>query len=1023
MKIINVSKKLLFTSPFSQSKIFSIFDQIELNKQLSENHEQLLFIVPTRRYKTLLERHFFNYLNLQGFVLPAVKTIDEIWIELIHEKNPKIKFEKKWQREFFILSALKQHPEIIYNQSPNSWIQFFSESILFWESSVENTTSIDEIGYLMENEWIDPDRIQKFYDFYQTYKSLSESGNIISRERLRAFVPEENSFFSQFNTAVFLSIDEWIYDNWKALQIASRDCDNVIFSIDYQEKSETPHHLIDAVSYLFSAGFTENKSVKETDSEQDIFLNKFESKVEEVDHVASQILNLHETGKINLHDICVVVKEPQHYYSWIQKIFQDKNLAFNFSAGFPVSETSVAKLVLQIKSFCTQQCDSVALKNYLSHPLVNLSYLISTLDILIVEFGEQSGFQEWEKIGDQFLSQVKDEIYLESLDQSKQQRVRNLQKPVETFKKVVSWLSVQTSQIKAAETNYKRQTLIQKWVMNRINYEKAIDREELSFGSWNALQSIQSAFEQLSEFDKNDFGFSTSDYFHALENIILSAVWNEPVRDGVQILGPLEVKGINFKTIFFIGLHSGIYPQRKSFQYYFTQKEIEIIDSDYLNNLQKIERNEFQTILQNSQNQTYLTFSPHPEFPEGEASLFVELMKHQTTILESVYIPVYDLRTKQTSGQIKTEIQNKFNHFSEKLAYIEHLKNAGYNTKYDGQFESEKSIEMLNQAFYSKKEAFSPTDFENYAACGFKYYLEKIISVYGKEEFSEDLDPRLKGNILHEVVRSFYSEWKEPITDENIESAWKLISNILDKKLDADNSINLNTFAKQQFGQKLKSRDISPLFGFLEAEKILNLFYEPYQYEWAFGFNKDENPEFLIIKSKSGDIKIKGRIDRIDKVKSGSGFVCYDYKTGGKENTSDLIKYKKSFQFPIYNLAIESFLGEVEANWYYVLKKREELPFDMLQGFWGTKGAYKKFTPKGRTGFESQDAFNLELSGWKNTIADSVDQMRNGNFTLNHTAHIDKKGLNCPSYCAFESICRKDENRIEILFGNEGEEE
>ncbi len=1018
-----MSKKLLFTSSFSKAKIFSIFDQINLKKQLSEIHEHLLFVVPTRRYKTLLERHFFDYLKQNGFMLPVVKTIDEIWLELIHVNNPKLKFEKKWQREFFILSALKQHPEIIYNQSPNSWIQFFSQSILFWESSVGKTNSINEISYLTENEWIDENRIQRFYDFYQTYCELSESSNIISRERLRGFVSEENSFFSQFKTSVFLSIDEWIYDNWKLLQSASVDCENVVFSLDYQENSETPNHLLDAHSYLLSTGFTEIKSDPESAPVREIALNKFESKVEEVDRIASQILNLHEAGNIPLHEICLVVREPQHYYSWIQKIFQDKNLAFNFSAGFPVSETSVAKLVLLIKSFCTQQCDSIALKNYLTHPLVNLSFLTDTLDILIVEFGEQSGFLEWEKICDQFLNQVKDEVYIQSLDQSKQKRMRNLEKPVETLKKVISWLFVQIMQINDAATNHERQKLILNWMMNRINYEKAKDRDELSFGTWTALQVIQSGFEQLTEFDKNGIEFSSSDYFHALESIILSSVWNEPVRDGVQILGPLEVKGTNFNSLFFIGLHSRIYPERKSFQSFFTQKEIEIIDSSYLNNLQKIERNEFQTILQNPQNQAYLTFSPHPEFPEGEASLFVELLKHSNEIKEAVYNPFYDLRTKQTSGLAKNSIQEKFNHFSEKMEYVEHLKNSGENTKFDGMFNSENSKRKLDLTYFSKKEAFSPTDFENYAVCGFKYYLEKILAVYGKDEFSEDLDPRIKGNILHEVVRSFYTGWKDQITDDNIETAWNHISKIVDEKLIADVSLNLNTFAKQQFGLKLKSKEISPLFGFLEAEKVLNVFYEPFQFEWSFGINKDENPSFLMIKSNRGDIRIKGRIDRIDKVKSDSGFVCYDYKTGGKENTTELIRHRKSFQFPIYNLAINEFLGEVEANWYYVLKKREETSFDMLQGFWGTKSAYKKFTPKGRTGFESQEFFTEEIKSWKKVISETVDQMKVGNFSLNHTAHLEGKGLSCPTHCAFETICRKDENRIEILFGTEGEEE
>ena len=1018
-----MNKKLLFTSPFSKTKIFSIFDQINLKKQLTDNHEQLLFVVPTRRYKTLLERHFFDYLKQNGFMLPTVKTIDEIWLELIHPKNPKLKFERKWQREFFILSALKKHPEIIWNQPPNPWIQYFSQSILFWETSVGTAESIDEIRYLTESEWIDGNRIQRFFDFYRTYCDLSESCNIISRERLRGFADGENSFFKQYKTAVFLSIDEWIYDHWKLLQISSHECESVVFSLDYQDNQENPNHLSDARSYLLSTGFTEIRSNLYSEPSRKISLNKFESKVEEIDRIASQIIYLNETGKIPLHDICMVVKEPQHYYSWIQKIFQDKNLAFNFSAGFPVSETSVAKLVLQIIQLTTRNCDSAALKNYLSHPLVNLSYLIDPLDFLIVEFGEQSGFQDWEKIADQFLVQLKDVPYLQSLDQSRRKRILNHQKTVETLKKVTSWMFVQTKQINAAESNSERQKLILNWLMNRINYENAKNRDELSFGSWTALQVIQSVFEQLGDFDKNNIEFSASDYFHALENSIQSSVWNEPVRDGVQILGPLEVKGLNFSSIFFVGLHSGIYPQRISFQSYFTQKEMEIIDSFYLNNLQQIEQFEFQTILQNPVNQTYLTFSPHPEFPEGESSLYVELLRHNREIQEQDFQSVYDLRTKQTSGLTKNSFLEKFNQVTEKLEYVDHLKNSGENTKYDGIFGSVKPKLSLDHFYFAKREAFSPTDFENYAVCGFKYYLEKVLAVYGKDEFSEDLDPRIKGNILHEIVRSFYEDWKEQITDDNIETAWDRISQLAGEKLETDVSVNLNTFAKHQFGLKLKTKEISPLYGFLEAEKVLNAFYEPFQFEWSFGSSKAENPPFLTVKSNKADIRIKGRIDRIDRVKSDSGFVCYDYKTGGRENTNELIKYRKSFQFPIYNLAIREFLGEVEANWYYVLKKREETPFDMLQGFWGTKGAYKKFTPKGRTGFENRDAFNLELNGWTSIISETADKMKSGSFGLNPTAHLDGKGLSCPPHCSFSTICRKDENRIGMLFGSEGEEE
>ncbi len=246
---------------------------------------------------------------------------------------------------------------------------------------------------------------------------------------------------------------------------------------------------------------------------------------------------------------------------------------------------------------------------------------------------------------------------------------------------------------------------------------------------------------------------------------------------------------------------------------------------------------------------------------------------------KKVYISYTQNETMQISRFADELFKDKIDTKTKDKEYKQIL----YKNKNINHFDSE----IIHNIDLSKKE-WSATSLKKFLECKRKYYLEYIHKI-------KDHDISLKpkgfelGSIVHKTLEFVFQNYDiDEITFEKLKELFEkhLIDNpflLLDKE------VYLKKL--EQFVNVEKKRFEDNNLALLEVEKSFNFDYQ--------------------------GIKIKGSIDRIDKLDD--TFLLIDYKTSSSLNIDSLKTYENSvdFQLEFYYLACKELLGYEKIKAYY----------------------------------------------------------------------------------------------------------
>ncbi len=245
-------------------------------------------------------------------------------------------------------------------------------------------------------------------------------------------------------------------------------------------------------------------------------------------------------------------------------------------------------------------------------------------------------------------------------------------------------------------------------------------------------------------------------------------------------------------------------------------------------------------------------------------------------------------------------------------------------TDYDG-FVPEAGID--HNPYSEKGPVLSSSRLEFLAKNPFDYFLSYILKLEPPDE--EDADPYVwldameRGTALHETFRKFMTELKEKKLLPNRERDYSRIVEILDDVL--------LTFRKSKscVDDSVYERERAELMQtcriFLtEEEKHLNNM-EPMYFEAALGMDQyddvtelDVSEPVELVFSSGKSVKIRGKIDRVDRVVGTNSFLLWDYKTGStysyKRKKGDPFNAGRIIQNAFYIALIENRLKEVHAG-------------------------------------------------------------------------------------------------------------
>lgn len=312
--------------------------------------------------------------------------------------------------------------------------------------------------------------------------------------------------------------------------------------------------------------------------------------------------------------------------------------------------------------------------------------------------------------------------------------------------------------------------------------------------------------------------------------------------------------------------------------------------------------------------------------------------------------------------------------------------------------ESEISVHFL-----PKSGVWSPTYLEEYAECPYRFFAHRGLNL---ESQTEGIDIRRRGIILHDVLERFFTWWRDRNREgkeTNFEEAEAFCAGKF-KELWEEEPLRGDRHYKIELERKYMLKMILQVLRTELIEKkspIPGL--HPAYFEYEFGD--------LTVKGKAREIRLRGKIDRIDTDPDGRYGLVIDYKTG-KQFKMSFLEKGVFLQLP-----------------FYLIAAREKLGLKPLGGHLYSLAQTKS------SGFHHEE--NLAEAGIP--IARKTKNYLSGKdfekyieyailFTERFVGEIEKARIpvrprDCVSYCPYSAVCRIEKWRLDHLYQEIAEED
>lgn len=320
----------------------------------------------------------------------------------------------------------------------------------------------------------------------------------------------------------------------------------------------------------------------------------------------------------------------------------------------------------------------------------------------------------------------------------------------------------------------------------------------------------------------------------------------EPLR-GLQIMGVLETRNLDYKNVFVLSLNEGAFPAlsgKGSYVPFSIRKAYKLPTVEHQDAIYSYL---FYRVLQRAENISLFYNSETDVLGQGEMSRYLQ------QILFESGIPV---EKKVLHNAIQPQGINPIVLPKDKQIIEQLIKLNEGNAYFKG---------------------ISPSALNTYIECRLKFYLRHVAKIREADEVEEELDARVLGNFLHDVMENFYKginvrKGSNLIEYNDFDGFEHVVDDLIDKVFIAAYRLDPSKKIKYE-GQRLVVKEIVKRF----AHRIIEIDREhtPFNIEGleqeglTFSVKLDHPPYKAVI---------GGKIDRVDRKDNQVRVI--DYKTG-----------------------------------------------------------------------------------------------------------------------------------------------
>lgn len=390
-------------------------------------------------------------------------------------------------------------------------------------------------------------------------------------------------------------------------------------------------------------------------------------------------------------------------------------------------------------------------------------------------------------------------------------------------------------------------------------------------------------------------------------------------------------------------------------------------------------------------------------------------------------LPISETNLPETKDSVFSEFCKRINKPNES-AILKHAlqevdsKNR-VETLIDNFTKKEKSISKENsQKLFGTDLFMSATRLDNYNSCNFSYFCK--YGLKAKKLQPADFDVLQRGTIVHYVLESIISKYKETIKDMDKQELDLITEQYINEYLEKVEGFASIKNKRHEFIISKISRSLKEVVSRI-ADEFAQSEFKPVACEMKIG--KDGIP--LDFDYSKGKIHINGSIDRVDQY---GGYVrIIDYKTGDKQFKLPDVLFGLNLQMLLYLYAITKQENSPKPAGILYMPSKRDLKDEGLamNGFLlkdldvvtaMEKENAGQFIPKleitksgeyskKSSSFASDEEFELIFDYIEKFIVKTGESIANGDIKI---FPIDGRDSKACKYCDFKSVCGIENDEI-----------
>jgi hypothetical protein len=441
--------------------------------------------------------------------------------------------------------------------------------------------------------------------------------------------------------------------------------------------------------------------------------------------------------------------------------------------------------------------------------------------------------------------------------------------------------------------------------------------------------------------------------------------YGEPLN-GLQVMGMLETRLLDFTDIIMISVNEGLLPRGKHQTTFIPDEVRSQFGMQRYSERTAVFAYHFYRLMQRVENAWLIYNTEGDELGGGEKSRFISQM-------------LYEMPT----------VNPKINISDQTLSVVPGNTNAG-------EISIRKTPEVVSRLRQIAERGLSPTALAMYMKCKLQFYFSQVLRISEPEQVSETIDAATLGEIVHDALHKTYLAKKDiAITPEillaMLPMAIQQVNIAFALKFNTDELSSGKNLLIVKVAENMVKRFLLAEKKYLEQNKVsIGILMLEEELESVVQIAEPQSGEIF-------NVKLHGKADRIDRV--GGVTRIIDYKTGKVENKDLKIDL-------ISNLREKDEPGKLLQVLSYALMYSDMQPVPPSELVSGIISLRKSSSYLIQTDIEKSDCIDKALlSLFRDELTDIIASIFDSGNPFNQTDDRDTCNL-----CAFNAICNRTVN-------------